>query len=110
MTDRNTHFRDFCLGLPEVVEVLQFGYPWYKAGKKSFAILGNGTTVSINLTHELQDLMLQDERFERSHYVGQHGWVTFTLADVEVPTVERLVLAAYRKVALKRMLTTLDAR
>jgi hypothetical protein len=106
---RLQHVRQFCLSLPEVVEAEQFGYPWWKAGKKSFAC-GGQDDLSVNLTLELQDIMLQDSRFTKTHYVGHHGWVSFSLKEVDEATTEKLLLEGYRKVALKRMLAALAAR
>ena len=53
---------------------------------------------------------MQDPRFAKSHYIGHHGWTTMRFTGrVEWSLVEELVDQAYRKVALKRMLTALDA-
>ena len=105
--------RKICLGYPEVVEVVQFGSPWWKAGKKSFCIYGSSDGVSgasFNLPVEQQAVLVQDERFYVSHYIGRHGWTSMAMTGrVDWTLVRELIDTAYRKVALKRMLKTLDA-
>ncbi len=100
------------MGYPEVVETEQFGTPWWKAGKKSFCIYGTdegGSAISLNLTPEDQAVLIEDPRFSKSRYIGQHGWVSMRLTGrIDWGLVEDLVDSAYRKVALKRMLKALD--
>ncbi|MEM7246360.1 MAG: MmcQ/YjbR family DNA-binding protein [Acidobacteriota bacterium] len=104
--------RKTCLAYPEVVEVVQFGAPWFKAGKKAFCIYGaeeRRSGACFNLTPEHQSVLIEDERFSKTHYVGQHGWTTMVFSGrVEWSLVEELIDQAYRKVALKRMLKQLD--
>ncbi len=104
--------RKICLAYPEVVEVVQFGNPWWKAGKKSFCIYGETdgrSGVAFNLSLEDQTILLEDPRFSITSYIGRHGWTTLRLAArPDWGEVEDLVDTAYRRVALKRMLRALD--
>ena len=104
--------REICMAYPEVVEVEQFGSPWWKAGKKSFCIWGSRagqSGASFNLDRMDQAALLEDPRFTKIRHIGQHGWTTLVLdGRVNWAEVEDLIDSAYRKVALKRMLQALD--
>ncbi|MCA1819927.1 MAG: MmcQ/YjbR family DNA-binding protein [Thermoplasmatota archaeon] len=104
--------RRICMGLPEVVEVEQFGEPWWKAGKKAFCSYGAEHLregVAFNLTLLDQQQLCKQSRFEPTHYIGQHGWTTLTFGPkVDWDEVEDLIGLAYRKVANKRQLAALD--
>jgi predicted DNA-binding protein (MmcQ/YjbR family) len=104
--------RAICMAYPEVVEVEQFGNPWWKAGKKSFCIYGESDGhpgASFNLSLDEQSLLLGDERFSKTGYIGRHGWTSMRFAGkVDWQQVEGLVDVAYRRVALERMIRALD--
>ena len=105
--------RKICMGFPEVTEVMQFGSPCWKAGKKTFAWYGaegGGPGCSFNLDIGTQAELVKDPRFKPSHYVGQHGWTNMRFAGkVDWDEIAQLCEDAYRKVALKRMVAQLDA-
>lgn len=111
--------REICLAYPEAVEVEQFGAPWFKAGKRPFAICGTSEKVdsiwrgrdgiALAMTRLDQLALCEDPRFKPTPYMHQHGWVTLYFGDdIDWDEVRSLVDKAYRKVALKRMLTALD--
>lgn len=100
--------------LPETSEQTSFGHPFFKAGKKTFATAGldgpGPLPMSFKVGHDLQDILLQDPRFTRTHYVGQHGWVSTEIeSDDDLERAKKLLLHGYRLVALKRMLAALDS-
>jgi predicted DNA-binding protein (MmcQ/YjbR family) len=107
-----TKFRAIALAYPEAVEVEQFGEPWFKAGKKPFCTYGaeggaDGASFNVSLMDQAE--LLKDPRFERTHYIGQHGWTTMRFdGPVEWGEVRELADIAYRRVANKRMLGKLD--
>ena len=112
-SDLLERLRAICLALPGAEEYLMHGHPSFRAGKKPFVIAGEpgSPTVSIKVPLMDQPLYLEDPRFQRTHYIGQHGWITMTLeAEPDWAELERLVVASYRLVAQKRMLQALDAR
>ncbi|MCA1811093.1 MAG: MmcQ/YjbR family DNA-binding protein, partial [Halobacteriales archaeon] len=104
-------FRAIALAYPEAVEVEQFGEPWFKAGKKPFCTYGaeggaDGASFNVSLMDQAE--LLKDPRFERTHYIGQHGWTTMRFdGPVAWDEVRDLVGIAYRRVANKRMLARL---
>lgn len=105
--------RSLCMALPEVVEVEQFGEPWWKAGKKAFCSYGGEDMqegVAFNLTLLDQQQLCRQPRFAPTHYIGQHGWTTLTFdGQPDWDEVEDLIGLAYRKVANKRQLALLES-
>ena len=117
MADFMTRLRALCAGLPEAEEYLMHGHPSFRAGSKAFAIVSDGSGhevdfgISVKVDLLEQPVVLEDPRFARTHYIGQHGWVTLDLSSEWTwGELERLVLNSYRRVALKRMLKALDAQ
>jgi predicted DNA-binding protein (MmcQ/YjbR family) len=108
-----TRLRELCLSYPEVLEAEQFGGPWWKAGKKSFCIYGadqGRSGAAFNLSLDQQADLVTDSRFSPTRYLGHHGWTSMVFErSVDWALVEELIDSAYRRVALKRMLKTLDA-
>ena len=101
--------------LPEVtVRRDGFGHSVLKAGKRSFVIVGEGDgerpTLSIKTDPVTQDLLVRQGRFERTPFIGQHGWVTARGKAPELPwpVIEGLVEDAWRSVATRRLVQKLD--
>lgn len=97
-------FRKIALALPEVVETESFGHPWFRAGGekgKMISVFGGQDgkwTVTFKASKTDQNMFLQDPRFIKTHYIGQHGWVTLTL-DAKKPNwdeVTELLKMSYR--------------
>ena len=104
--------RRFCLALPEANETLNFGSPWFRAGRKVFAIFGvddNGAHVSLRADPLAREMLLEDGGFYPTPYMHHNGWVTTRLDQpVDWDELEELLLDSYRLQALKRMLRALD--
>jgi predicted DNA-binding protein (MmcQ/YjbR family) len=104
--------RALCAELPETHETTQFdgSHLAFQAGRKTFVYLALDT-VTVKTEPGAATVLLGDGRFERTPYIGQHGWVTLHLdrGPVAWDEVEDLVVTSYRQVALKRMLRALDA-
>ena len=101
--------------LPEVfVERDGFGHSVLKVGKRSFVIVGEGDgdrpTLSIKTDPVTQDLLVRQGSFERTPFIGQHGWVTARgkSADLPWPAIEGLLEDAWRAIAPKRLHKRLD--
>jgi predicted DNA-binding protein (MmcQ/YjbR family) len=106
--------RAVCLGFPEAVEVLAWGRPTFRAGKKIFVAAG----ASMNRPHtivfkpdpEERRALVDDPRFFIPPYFGPAGWLAmdFGAPDTDWVELAELVETSYRQVALKRQLTELD--
>lgn len=99
--------------LPEVVESRDgFGHTVFKVGKKSIAILGedNGPVhVSINVDRATQAFLIRQGGFERTPYIGQHGWTSHEVTRAtDWEHIAELLTEAYRRVAPKRLVKLLD--
>ncbi len=96
--------------LPGAEEYVMVHHPAFRVGKKPFAILGmdHAPTLSINLGVVTQQELLDDARFTRTHYIGQHGWVTVDAGELTRAELRELVLASYRRVATTKQLVELD--
>lgn len=104
--------REICLALPEAAETTNFGSPWFRAGRKPFAIFGvrDGVPgVSVRVDPFARELLLEDARYAPTPYMHHHGWLTLGLeGPIDWDEVEDIVLDSYRMQALKRMLRALD--
>ncbi|MEM7305632.1 MAG: MmcQ/YjbR family DNA-binding protein [Planctomycetota bacterium] len=104
--------RKICLALPETSEAVKWGHPNFLVGKKIFAAYGvyhERPTFGSKQTLVDQALLVEDERFFRSPYVGKHGWVSmYTDGRLDWGLVEDLLVKSYRLVAPKRLVATLD--
>ena len=104
--------RALCLALPESREVMAWGHPTFRAGKKMFAGFGQddeGLTLGLKVGFDRQDELLQDDRFFPTPYAARQGWVSLRInANTDWDEVRDLVLEAYRQVAISRMLKALE--
>jgi predicted DNA-binding protein (MmcQ/YjbR family) len=105
--------RGICLKLPETREVLQFGYPVWQAGKKTYvwARASDGRlSLSFWVGVEAQGLLTSDERYRIPAYMGHNGWIELdTTHHCDRTEVTALTLQSYRHFALRRMLQQLPA-
>jgi predicted DNA-binding protein (MmcQ/YjbR family) len=109
--------RDICRFLPETVETTTFGHPTFQAGKRrTFAVLDDHEQpgmlcLVLKLEAPEQANLIEVEGFFLSKFGARHGWTAMRVDDdTDWSHAKRLVLASYRLVALKRMVTALDAR
>ena len=98
--------RKMSAALPGAEEYVMVHHPAFRVGKKPFVIAGmdegtKGATVSVNLGPETQPELLDDARFARTPYIGQHGWVTVTSKALKKGELEMLVVESYRRIANK---------
>jgi predicted DNA-binding protein (MmcQ/YjbR family) len=114
ITELLTVLRRTCGKLPGAEEYVMVHHPAFRVGKKPFVIAGMdeatlGVTLSINLGVEAQHHLLDDARFMRTRYIGQHGWVTVPSKKLEKGELETLVVESYKRVANKKQLAALVA-
>jgi len=109
--------RRVALALPEAGEVEAWGRPTFRAGKKIFAVFSgiDDRPWGVIFKPESADeraALLEDDRFYPPPYYGPGGWLAldFKAAPVDWVEVGELLDASYRQVALRRMITALDAR
>jgi predicted DNA-binding protein (MmcQ/YjbR family) len=100
--------RKICLALPEAVELIDgFGHNTFKINGKSFVISGeseNGFNLSFKSDRETQELLLQQEHFFKTPYIGHHGWVSIRNPDGEDwYELTYLIQEAYLRAAPKRL-------
>ena len=104
--------RAICLELPETSEDKQFGFPVWRAGKKTFAgaySYRKKLTVGFWVGPERQSLLTADARYEIPAYMGHNGWISLDVTQhLDQAEVQELALWSYRHFALKRMLRDLD--
>lgn len=98
--------RAICRKLPEAEEIVDgFGHTVFQVNKKSFARLGEGDAgpaLSFKSDRENQELLVQQEGFFRTPYIGQHGWVSIKdPRDWEL--LDQLLREAYLRAAPKRL-------
>lgn len=82
-------------------------HPAFRVGKKPFAVAGmsQAPTLTVNLGVEMQHQLLDgDERFTRTPYIGQHGWVTIDRAACRPGEVASLVVGSWERIASKKQL------
>jgi predicted DNA-binding protein (MmcQ/YjbR family) len=104
--------RSLCLSLPETSETASWGHPNFKAGKKTFVAferVKGRASMAFRLEPDEVDRLLRRKQFFATPY-GRGLWVS-VWADgaIDWRAVQDLVARSYRVVALKRMLTALDA-
>jgi len=104
--------RRICLALPETSEVVAWGHPNFRAGRKIFAVLEvykGVLSIAVKAALPDQEALLHDPRFDKTPYIGQSGWVSLKVGGrLHWDPIRPLVLASYRLVALKRMVAALD--
>jgi predicted DNA-binding protein (MmcQ/YjbR family) len=108
--------RIICLSLPEAVEVLAWGRPTFRAGKKIFVTVGahmdRPYSIVFKPDPEERRALVDDPRFFIPPYYGPAGWlaIDFDSPDTDWQELAELIDTSYRQVALKRQLAELDRR
>lgn len=101
---------------PEVTEIVDgFGHSVFKVRNKSFIFVSEyqgRLNFILRLLHETQDFLItHTKRFERSAYIGQHGWTTLKPEyKVDWGEVAGLIDEAYRRTAPKTVLKKLNEK
>ena len=105
--------RSLCLSLPETSETPSWGHPNFKAGKKTFVAferVKGRASIAFRLEPDHVERLLQRKQFFATPY-GRGLWASvWADGPIDWRAVQNLVDRSYRVVALKRMLTALDAR
>lgn len=105
--------RRICLALPESSEQKQFGFPVWRAGKKTFAQAyqfrdSEKMRIAFWVGVEQQAMFSGDQRYEIPKYMGHNGWIALDASKhLDEDEVRELALFSYRHFALRRMLQQL---
>lgn len=106
--------RQICLSLPETAETVKWGHPTFEAGKKIFAVLDHydgWPRIAFRAPEKEQTKLLRDKRFFPAPYSAAQGWVCLRAdGELDWSEVRGLLVASYRVVAIKRMLSALGGR
>ena len=97
----------YCLSFPGAWE----DYPWgdivYKVGTKIFAFLGaTGELAGLTVKAAKPDaeVLITMPGISRARYIGQHGWVSVTIADEErLALAKDLIATSYGLIAPKKL-------
>jgi predicted DNA-binding protein (MmcQ/YjbR family) len=105
--------RGICASIPEVTQERDgFGHTVFKVRKKTFVMIGDGYgkgSLSIKSDPTTQSLLVKRGPWQRTPYIGQHGWVSVWGDDeIEWEEVRELVRDAYRLAAPKKLAQQLE--
>lgn len=100
--------RRVCLGLPEAVEHVDgFGHTTFQIYEKSFVRLGEsetGPSLAFKSDPENQEILLQQQKYFRTPYIGRHGWVSIrNPREEDWNELTVLIQEAYLRAAPKRL-------
>lgn len=107
-------FRRAALALPEAVESAHMGHPDFRVRKKIFSALGamQEDFAVLKFSHEQQELFLRVDPTAFAPVAGgwgRKGWTQLRLRAAGPATVRDALVAAWRNVAPKKLVATLDS-
>jgi predicted DNA-binding protein (MmcQ/YjbR family) len=98
--------REICLALPKTSETVTFGHPTFQVSTKTFSVLEiykGELSICVKVGKQMQPIFLQDRRFYRTPYVGQHGWVSLRAnTRLNWKEIAELVRGSYELVSVKK--------
>jgi predicted DNA-binding protein (MmcQ/YjbR family) len=76
---------EHCQAKPDAVEDHPWGETVFKVKGRVFAFLGRGESsgVTVKVTPEERDILLQNDSIEVARYVGRYGWLSVRVGDDE---------------------------
>lgn len=101
--------REIAMRFPEVTEQVDaFGHTSFRVNDKPFAMLGEGgpegPSLSIKTLALTQEVLLQQDRFYKTPYIGQHGWTSILAKNIADWTeIGDYLLEGYLRAAPKRL-------
>lgn len=100
--------REICNELPEVEESIdKFGHLSFRVKNKPFVIIGENEkipSISIKTLPITQEILLGEEGYFKTPYIGQHGWTSFNTSDqTNWEVVRGFIIEAYNRTAPKRL-------
>jgi len=100
------------LALPEAEERETWGEATFRVRGRIFLMFGADRThasVKASLDDQAALLEMAPGTFSASAYTGRFGWVSVRLAGVEAGLMQRLVVAAWRRTAPRRLVAAYDS-
>jgi len=101
-----TKLREICLALPKTSETVTFGHPTFQVSTKTFTVLETykgELSICVKVGKKMQPIFLEDSRFYRTPYVGQHGWVSLRASTkLNWKEIDQLVRGSYELVSAKK--------
>ncbi len=98
--------REICLALPKTSETTTFGHPTFQVGTKTFTVMETYQgvlSICVKVGKSMQAVFLEDSRFYRTPYVGQHGWVSLRAnTKLDWNEIGELVRGSYELVSVKK--------
>ncbi|HXI28183.1 MAG TPA: MmcQ/YjbR family DNA-binding protein [Vicinamibacterales bacterium] len=102
-----------CLALPETRERIAWGHPMFRAGSKTFCafeIIKGRPTIAFKVSPKEARKLLRPDQFFATPF-GRNWWISIWVdGPIDWDVVGALLDRSYRSVALKRMLSALDAK
>jgi hypothetical protein len=98
--------RRLCLSLPEVEERETWGEATFRVRDRIFTIgspEGQHVSVKASLDDQSGLIEMDPDTFAAAAYTGRYGWVRVRLRTVGPDLMERLVTAAWKRTAAKRL-------
>ena len=87
-----------------------FGHTSFRVRDKPFAMMGSSRLMlALKADPATQDVLIRTGRWERTPYIGQHGWVTAAdCDDLDWAAIQELVEDGWRLAAPKRLVRDYD--
>jgi hypothetical protein len=85
--------RKILFTFPEMVESESFGQPWFRAGGKMITVYekrAGGWAMCFKCGKKDMGIFLEDARFTKAPYIGNHGWVMLTFEGKAKPNWEEI--------------------
>jgi predicted DNA-binding protein (MmcQ/YjbR family) len=102
----SVRLRKICLALPGVEESIMHGHPVFRIKDKSFCIwhgADGDPAIALKVAKNEQGIFLNDPRFFKTPYIGQHGWISLKAKGrLNWKEVEELVKGSYHLASPRR--------
>ncbi|SFQ31850.1 MmcQ/YjbR family DNA-binding protein [Salibacterium halotolerans] len=97
--------RKISLALPEAIDHIDgFGHTSFQINGKSFVKLTERAGLSFKSDREMQEFLLQNEKFFKTTHTGNHGWVSIkNPREGDWDELNELIQEAYLRAALKHL-------
>jgi predicted DNA-binding protein (MmcQ/YjbR family) len=91
--------RKICLALPDTVETVNFGHPFFRVNKKPFCVFHgeqDAPAIAFKVLKSEAGIFLEDSRFFKTPYMHHHGWVSLhAQGKLDWKEIKALVKSSY---------------